>query len=107
MWDNLDVYLSATENDSTHFQTLNEAVKDPLTFPRLHFFPSVASAFTPFLTRYQTDRPLIMFLYADLKALFKDILKRFVKSDDIPTSATGLTSYYFITCSSWTRWSYF
>jgi hypothetical protein len=70
MWDDLKKYLDSVDNDSSHYHTLKESMKDPLTIPRLHFFLSVSRMFTPFLCKYQTDRPVIMYLYSDLKSLF-------------------------------------
>jgi hypothetical protein len=70
IWPNIVEYLNATDNDSTHFVTLTSAAKDVFTLPRLHFFLSVASNFTKFLTIYQTDKPMMMFLCHDLKEVF-------------------------------------
>ena len=70
IWPDILKYLDATENASNHFHMIKAAGKDHLTIPRLHFFLSIAKMFTPFLAKYQTDRPMMMFLYGDLKSLF-------------------------------------
>jgi len=44
---------------------------------------SVAKVVTPFLTRYQTDRPMVPFLASDIHRLLVQLLVRFMKTETI------------------------
>jgi len=48
---------------------------------RLHFVMSVANLFTPFLTEFQSESPLIHLLFEELAQVLKLLLQRFVKLD--------------------------
>ena len=52
------------------YDTLKAAVLDELVIAKLGFFSCLAGMCKPFLTVYQTDRPMIPFLYGDLFKLF-------------------------------------
>ncbi|XP_055041587.2 uncharacterized protein [Misgurnus anguillicaudatus] len=54
---------------------------DPFILAKLHFFMSVSRSFQPFLTKYQTDAPIIPFLGRDLGDLIRSLLGRFIKRD--------------------------
>ncbi|XP_065136295.1 uncharacterized protein [Paramisgurnus dabryanus] len=54
---------------------------DPFILAKLHFFMSVSRSFQPFLTKYQTDAPMIPFLGRDLEDLIRSLLGRFIKRD--------------------------
>ena len=47
----------------------------------MHFFRNVAGIFQPFLTKYQSDKPMISFLYSDLLKLVKSVLCLVLKPD--------------------------
>ena len=47
------------------FETINEAVKDSLMAGKINFVLSVSKEVTPFLTLYQTDKPMVPFLAKD------------------------------------------
>ena len=49
--------------------------------PKLHFFAYVANLVEPFLVKYQTDNPMIPFLYFDLKEIIIKLLEIIVKPD--------------------------
>ena len=49
--------------------------------PKLHFFAYVANIVEPFLVKYQTDNPMIPFLYFDLKEIIIKLLEIIVKPD--------------------------
>lgn len=63
------------------FESVRKFVKDPLLESKMACFISIANMIEPFLTEYQTDRPMIHFLCADLETLLKRIMKRFMKVD--------------------------
>ena len=59
---------------SKSYSNVLSAVTDNLTPAELHFFSYVAGIFQPFLTKYQSDIPMIPFLYSDLLKLVKSVL---------------------------------
>ena len=48
------------------YQKLVEAVKDKTMMAKFHFFVSIAGKL-PFLTTFQSDKPLIPFIYQSMK----------------------------------------
>jgi len=57
------------------YSIVSEAVKDTLIQAKLAFFKSVANQLQPFLTSYQTDIPMIPFMYNDLNNLLKSMME--------------------------------
>ena len=53
---------------------------------KLQLFSFVADHFKLFLTAYQTDAPMIPFLYNDLKKLVVELLSLIVKTEIIEKS---------------------
>ena len=74
------------------YTTLKEAASDKLMIPKLQFFTYVASALEPFLQFYQTDAPMIPFMYFDIKNLVTNILKLFEKVEVIKGCKTASDS---------------
>ena len=66
---------------SKSYSNVLSAVTDNLTPAKLHFFSYVAGIFQPFLTKYQSDKLMIPFLYSDLLKLFKSVLCLVLKPD--------------------------
>ncbi|XP_037393253.1 uncharacterized protein LOC108432320 [Pygocentrus nattereri] len=66
---------------SSSYDTIAEARMDPIILAKLHFFMSILRTFQPFLTKYQTDAPMIPFLGRDLEDLIRSLLRRFIKRD--------------------------
>ncbi|GBN47272.1 hypothetical protein AVEN_47705-1 [Araneus ventricosus] len=67
-------YVDAVEKNkeapcSNSYNLIKEAIKDKLLPTKLTFFRSVACEFEGFLREYQTDVPLIPFLFSDLSVL--------------------------------------
>ena len=77
VWDKVVKYVEAVmEKKVPHphnmsFDVLLVATKDKLMKARFHFFQSVSMAVTPFLTRYQSDEPILLYMAEDLKKLLK------------------------------------
>jgi hypothetical protein len=63
------------------FDAVKGAVEDPLTIAKLSFFSYIASILQPFLEKYQTPKPMIPYLYADLSKVYKSLLDVIVKED--------------------------
>ena len=57
------------------------AKQDPLILPKLQFFMAISRTFTPFLTKYQTDAPVMPFLCKDLVELFQ-VIKLIMKNQE-------------------------
>ena len=72
------------------YETVRNACKDPLLEAKLQFALSVANEVTPFLRLYQTDKPMIPFMAADLYNMMKNILSRCCKSNVIQNATTVL-----------------
>ena len=59
---------------TSSFDTLETAQKDPLIMAKIYFYMSVIRTFSPFLSTYQTDVPMMPFLGNDLAELMKVII---------------------------------
>lgn len=60
---------SELHGDEASNDTILAARDDDLIIPKLQFFLSVARSFNTFLTKYQTDEPVLPFLAKDLKEI--------------------------------------
>ncbi|KAJ8385480.1 hypothetical protein AAFF_G00185760 [Aldrovandia affinis] len=64
VWPSLTIYLDAVRTKklpnpgTASFDTLEASAKDPLIMAK-QFYMAVTRTFIPFLTRYQTDEPMI------------------------------------------------
>ena len=61
------------------FVSLTSHVQDVLVLAKLHFFITVVKLLKPFLERYQTDKPMMPFIAADLQCVLVSVLSRFIK----------------------------
>ena len=57
------------------------AVSDILMPAKLQFFCFIAGIMQPFLTKYQSDKPMIPYLYSDILKLIKKLMQLIVKPD--------------------------
>ena len=74
---------------SKSYLTVKESVEDPLVAAKLQFFNFVSSIVEPYLRKYQTDKPMIPFVYFDLKDLFIKLLDIIVKPTVINNCKSG------------------
>ena len=65
------------------YEQLVECCSDPLVSAKLHFFLFVAGIFEPYLTRFQTDAPMVSFIFDDFSAIFKKLVGLIPKKDAI------------------------
>ena len=86
VWDNMKKIISFWEKlqkskrpSSKSYLTVKESVEDPLVTAKLQFFSFVSSIAEPYLRKYQTDKPMIPFVYFDLKDLVIKLLDIIVK----------------------------
>ena len=63
------------------YEVLKGAVKDPLLVAKLNFFSFLAGHLLPYLTSYQSQKPMIPFLHSDLQQLMKELLGVTIKSE--------------------------
>jgi len=57
------------------------ACSDPFICAKTQFFISIASVFEPFLRKYQTNNPMVPFMYNDLGSCVRNLMNRFVKKE--------------------------
>ena len=97
MLPHLKMYISVIEKNpktyavptSKSFATVKLACRDAFMPARLMFFESVARQFEMFLVRYQSDKPLVPFLDADLSLLLRGLCRRFLKESVLETATTS------------------
>lgn len=92
IWLNIQKYVKQVnkghcDNPKTvSYKTVSDATKDKIIVVKLLSFLSIAKTIQPFLTQYQTDKPMLPFLAEDLFRLIRSLMKRFLKEDvDIST----------------------
>ena len=94
VWDGICTYVKKTKEKKgvipkcNSWKEVETATRDPFVTAKLNFFLSVAKMVTPFLTIYQTDRPMIIFLKEDLKNLILTLMRRFIDEDVLKAANT-------------------
>ena len=87
IFDSVKLFIKSVDkklvtNPGTHsYDTVVKCYKDIMLKSKLLFYISIAELFTPFLTKYQTDKASIPFLGQDLHALIQSIYRRFICDD--------------------------
>lgn len=86
MLSNLKKYVelskeSKKEPTCKSYFTVKEALKDNLLSVKLTFFKAIAEELQPFLTEFQTSKPMTPFLYDELQRLLKCFGNKFLKKD--------------------------
>ncbi|XP_057299676.1 uncharacterized protein LOC130630266 [Hydractinia symbiolongicarpus] len=66
---------------SKSYGYVKDAAKDLLTPAKLKFFSFLAGILQPFLVMYQTDKPMVPYMYQDLTKLLKNLMRLIVKPD--------------------------
>ena len=64
-------------------------MSDKLSVAKLSFFRSVASTVEPFLSLYQTDKPMGPFLVHDIEKVVRNLLERCVKPHALQNASTA------------------
>jgi hypothetical protein len=83
----LQVYVDAVkgkkikEPTNKSFKELEGILCDKLFTARLNFFILVAREVEPFLKLYQTDKPMVPFLCADLANLIRNLMEKFITAE--------------------------
>lgn len=81
-----------TEPSNASFRVVQKAVQDPLITAKLHFFLLISREVQPFLTLYQTDRPMLPFVGRDLGLLLRSLMEKFMKPD-VLQQANSLSAF--------------
>ena len=97
LWDNIrqlskfwDKLPKSKQPKSKSYKIVQEAISDLFTLVvKLKFFSFVSDIVEPFLKKYQSDKPMIPFMYEDLKDLVSRLLELFVKPDILEKNKTG------------------
>ena len=74
---------------SKSFLKVQETVNDKFAVAKFQFFSFVGSLFIPFLKKYQASRPILPYLYGDLKELVRNVLQLYVKCKVIEKCKTA------------------
>lgn len=79
----LQIYVDAVKKPpiSENYNTVVDFLNDKLLDAKLGFMISVSVQLEPFLQFYQSNAPLLPFLYEDLHEILKSFLSKIVKSD--------------------------
>ena len=75
---------------SKSYMVVKGGVDDKLITAKLSFFSFVASLVEPFLQKYQSDKPMIPFMYTDLKSLIQSLLESVVKQNVLSQCKIGI-----------------
>ena len=63
------------------YKVLKNAMKNPSVVAKFNFFSFLAGHLLPYLTRYQSQKPMIPFLHDDIQQLVKELLTLTIKSE--------------------------
>ena len=96
LWDNIkphskfwDKLPKSKQPQSKSCKNVQEAISDPFTLAKVKFSSFVSDIVEPFLKKYQSDKPIIPFMYEDLKDLVSRLLELFVKPAILEKNKTG------------------
>ena len=87
VWPHVANYVKAVKSGKLpnprikSFDVVASCCDDPLFIVKANIFLSIALEITPFLTKYQTDLPMVPFLSKDLHDTLVGLLDRFIKDD--------------------------
>ena len=68
---------------------VKECSEDSLVLAKMSFFLTVAKQLNPFLTLYQTDKPMLAFLSGDMERLLRGLMERFIKPETMKEAKTS------------------
>ncbi|XP_069133066.1 uncharacterized protein [Argopecten irradians] len=87
IWKNIETYVKKVQEKEVNkptcksYEVVATMVKDPLVKAKMEFFRYIATHLQPFLGHYQTDRPMVPFLMADLGQLVRGLMSKVIKDD--------------------------
>ncbi|CAL9702284.1 unnamed protein product [Knipowitschia caucasica] len=101
LWPHILTYLNMVrkgdlpEPKIKSFEAIKASATDPLFTLKLMIFNSIAREMAPFLTLYQTDRPMLPFFSDDMFNLMQGLLGRFCKEKPLKEANTILKLLHF------------
>ena len=66
-----------------------ECCGDPLMIAKMSFYLSVVKQIAPFLTSYQSDKPMLPFIASDLYDMTRALLARYMKPEALKDVTTA------------------
>ena len=84
----LGKFVQVKSPKNTSYETLVKHYKDPLVPAKLQFFAFVASIFQPYLVIFQTNSPVIPFMFSELEKIFKQLIRLVFRKDAIDQAST-------------------
>jgi hypothetical protein len=72
------------------FDVVKECCSDNLMEAKLFFYRAVGQQIQPFLTLYQTERPMLPFMSSDLCDLLQSLMSRVVKADVMKKAVSAI-----------------
>ena len=70
------------------YETLVKHCKDPLVPAKLQFFAFVASIFQPYVLIFQTNSPMIPFMFSELEKIFNQLIRLVFRKGAIDQAST-------------------
>ena len=96
IWENIKKVYTFWESmpkskrpSSKSYFDFQESLDDELIIAKLQFFVFVAGIVEPFLTAFQSDKPMIPYFYFYLKSIIKQLLGIIVEPKIIDSCKTG------------------
>ena len=80
---NVIKYWESLRRKNTSYEILTKHYKDPLVPAKLHFFAFVTSIFQPYVVIFQTNSPMIPFMFSELEKIFNQLLRLVFRKDVI------------------------
>ena len=80
---------SKRPKNNKSYDLLVQSHTDHLTFAKIQFFHDIANILSEFLTKFQTDKPVMPFLSDILESILRRLMKFFILAEVIKTAATA------------------
>ena len=95
IWPNIEKYIKhllkepkSKQPKSASYSTIQKPYKDVLVPAKLQVFVFISKVLKPFLVKYQTDEPMIMFLAEDLYDMITKLMHKFMKKSALDAADT-------------------
>ena len=96
IWDNIkqvcqfwDTLPKQKQPQSKSYKNVRDALADPFILAKLHFFSYVSAIVEPYLRTYQTEKPMIPFMFKDLKEIVLQLMQLFIKPEVLEANKSG------------------
>ena len=71
-------------------QNINDPIEDPMAPAKLMFFSFVARILQPILVKYQSDKPMVPYMYQNLFKLLRKLIQLIVKPDIVANCSSAI-----------------